>query len=236
MKTKIIIFLAVLIAVGLGIGIQQLSPPWIPIKQVECSLDGQNCPQGLEQVVQSLVGTSFLFAPLEKYLQTPAAQLYQLNEMKKIWPAKVEVSFNLKNATYDLQLADETQYVVADTGFAQQITNHPSLTKITNRYWTKPVMTQQVNPDLHQLAIRLKNNLEKNKISCRDIIIHHPDKIELVLKPDLRAMAEQNQLETQLTRLAIVLSELDLNAVDINIKEIDLRFKLPVLRTYQSNF
>lgn len=88
-------------------------------------------------------------------------------------------------------------------------------------------LDEEINDNINLLYIELENAKLK------------PEKIELIgdtfvvwMNSELRGIIDSNDVQGGVYKLKLILENISLNEVDINIKEIDTRYKMPVLRTH----
>lgn len=214
--------------------VKHLTQPVFKITHTQCRLDNQACPSDLETTIANLHGQSFFFSQLENEVQNQTTQFYQLQTVTKTWPNQVQAEFSLKTANYLLSTNSQERYVVAETGYAQLNANPPDLLEIKNLFYPQAVTDHQVEPELHQLATRLISASNTHQLKLQQVVIYQPDHTRLLINSHLQALVQESDLETQIAKLSVILTELDLNTIDLQIAEIDLRFELPVLRTSQT--
>ncbi|MBU0576099.1 hypothetical protein KJ707_02980 [Patescibacteria group bacterium] len=232
MKRELIIFFGVLSIAGLIVIASSISNPIIKIHQIECKLNDDSCPHELTQKLDGLKKKSLLFSNIEKHVLDLNLDLYQLNEIKKTLPGRMELSFSTKANSYTLTIESNQQpYLVTENGLIYPDKSNDLVMRITLKNWPEVITENRINQSLHTLITNLVKYLNQHQIKIQQIIIHHPNHIEIILDNRLIAIAQESQLEQQIAKLAIILEKLDFPSIDQNIKEIDLRFKFPLLRT-----
>jgi hypothetical protein len=232
MPRKIFVFFSVLTAFFLIVIATQLTLPIIKIGEVECRIDEQACPPELAQKLESIKGKSFFFSSLEAQVLNLGLNLYQLNSISKSWPTTVALKFSHKPNSYIIRTSREDQLLlIAENGLAQPISIEQNLPLIEVYNWDDAIQENHVSTDLHQLNLNLIQLLASQNIPYKNIKIYNFQQIEILLQEELIAIAQVDELEKQIVKLSIVLDELDLKAIDLQINQIDLRFKFPVLKT-----
>ncbi|MBT6898978.1 MAG: hypothetical protein HN846_02220 [Candidatus Pacebacteria bacterium] len=230
MPRKILAFLS-LIALFIIIAIgTQFKPQILRIKKIECRISSQDCPPELIQKLESLKEKSFLLSPLETHILSLDLNLYQLESISKLWPTTVNLKFSYKPSSYIIKTKQD-MFLVTENGLVQAVTTEQKLPTIEIDSWTNPIQEDLVEKQLHKLNLNLIQSLAVQKISYKNIKIKSSQEIEIQLKENLVALAQKEELENQIIKLAIILGELDLNAIDLQINTIDLRFNFPLLKT-----
>ncbi len=232
MPRRTLAFIIVLLIVALLVAATQLSFPILKINKIECQLNNQECPSELTQEIESLKSKSFFFSSLEKEIQLLNINLYQLESISKYWPNQINLDFSHKPNSYFININNqEKTLLVAENGLTQQVDTQQNLPSINIKNWEDPIESQQVTDELHNLNLNLIRFLAEEKISYLEIDIIGQKQIEILLKNNLVAIVQKDNLESQVIKLAIILEDLDLGAIDLQINTIDLRFKFPVLKT-----
>ena len=230
MPRKIWAFIGIITSFILFIMVAQLSPRILKIKEVRCQMEEQTCPPELIQKLASIKEKSFLFSPLETHILSLDLNLHQLESISKSWPDTVTLKFSHKPNSYIIKTPQET-LLIAENGLAQPISTEQNLPLIEVSDWPNLIQKNQLESSLHQLNLDLIRFLAAQDITYQKITIQNRQQIEILLQENLIALAQANQLEEQIIKLTIVLSEIDLNAIDLQINKIDLRYKFPLLKT-----
>jgi len=232
MPRKVLVFFGVITVFVLIIIATQLTLPIIKIKNIECRVNEQACPPELAQQLESIKEKSFFFSPLEVRVRNLGLNLYQLDSISKSWPTTVVLKFSHKPNSYIIRISQKDQLLlIAENGLAQPISIEQNLPLIEVYDWDKAIQENHVAMDLHQLNLSLIQLLASQNIPYKNIKIYSFQQIEILLQENLVALAQVDELEEQIVKLSIVLDELDLKAIDLQINQIDLRFKFPVLKT-----
>jgi len=235
MPRKVLAFLSLIAFFILIIIITQFAPTILKIKKVSCQIDGQACPSELIQQLKLIQGKSFLFSPLETHVRSLDLNLYQLDSISKSWPATVVLKFSRKPNSYLIRtFPQDILLLVSENGLTQPISTEQNLPTIEAYDWVEPIQENCITTRLHRLNLNLIQLLASKNISYNNIKIHNSHQIEILLHENLIALAQENELEKQIAKLSIILDELDLNAIDLQINKIDLRFKFPLLKTSQT--
>jgi hypothetical protein len=92
------------------------------------------------------------------------------------------------------------------------------------------------NLELSQQTKLIKKTLEENQVKVVNID-HDLNQSTLVINLDnnVRALLPTHTLNQSLSHLILITSNLNFDDIDLKIVEVDLRYKLPVLRTSISN-
>lgn len=232
MPRKVLAFFSVISFFIIIVVVTQFTFPIFKIKKIECQIDDQTCPTELTQQLESIQGKSFLFSPLETQILSLDLNLYQLESVSKSWPATIFLKFSHKPNSYIIRTSiEDPLLLVAENSLAQPISTQQNLPLIEVYDWNDSIQDDRVTAQLHQLNLDLIQLLASQNISYSSIKIYGSQQIEISLLENLVALAQTDELESQIIKLAIILEELDLKTIDLQINQIDLRFKFPVLKT-----
>lgn len=127
-----------------------------------------------------------------------------------------KISKKLPN-TLILELSEkQSNYYIIKDDLTISISNQESLDKETN---------EQINT--------LYSNLKKYNTSFNKVTLENNIFI-VFIEDDLRVLIDQNDVKNGTYKLGQILKNLRLKEIDTAIKEIDTRFKMPVLKTKHS--
>jgi len=230
------IFFLSLFGIGLGIAIKEI----FVVNQIECFLESDksliNCSQ-----LENLKGKSLFFYDFaideninQVYLNSETNQIYQIESIQKKLPFTLVVGLNQQAPVYKLSLENGEFFVVNKTGQMKKDQANLDLVTFNVKDSVKEqiVTDQKVEVNWNDFLNELSTALVNEKIKYQTISVHNADTIEIKLEDNLSAITElTTDPEIDVLRLNTLLDNLDLNMIDVAIKEIDLRFKLPVLRT-----
>jgi hypothetical protein len=231
MPRKILAFLITIALFILIVVTTQFTPQLLAIKKIECQLDDQPCPLELTQKLEPIKKESFLFSRLETQILSLELNLYQLESISKDWPTTVALKFSHKPNSYIIKTNQQDALLVSENGLTQPISIEQNLPFIEVYDWENSIQENLIEEELHHLSLNLVQLLATQKISYKSIKIRNQQEIEILLLENLVALAQKEELESQIIKLAIILNELDLNAIDLQINLIDLRFNFPLLKT-----
>jgi hypothetical protein len=235
MPRKILAFISVIAVFIIIVVATQLKPQLLRIKEVGCQIDEQACPAKLIQRLEFIKGKSFLFSKLETDILSLDLNLFQLESISKSWPSTIALKFSYKPNSYIIKTTNQNKlFLVSENGLAQPISTEQNLPLIEVYNWKNSIQENFVEEQLHNLNLSLIQFLATQKISYKNIKIQNPQEIEILLQKDLVVLVQKDDLESQIIKLSIILNELDLNAIDLQINTIDLRFDFPLLKTNSS--
>jgi hypothetical protein len=90
--------------------------------------------------------------------------------------------------------------------------------------------------DTPQVKALVTDTFENMSLPINKIIISEPENYVVITIEDLQIIVSFDTVETDLEKAVVILTNLDLNTIDLDISEIDTRYKLPVLRTTKTRF
>ncbi|MGD9129077.1 MAG: hypothetical protein PVJ09_01115 [Candidatus Woesebacteria bacterium] len=196
------------------------------------------------QEFESLKGKSLFFTDFEAepnlkrvFKLDSGNDFFQVKKIKKKLPNTLIIFLSQETPLYRLSFTEQQSYLVSQEGEIKLDDSGISLYTIEagKDLWDTLILNKKVKASFHQfvkelLAVKMDFDFQKiqylNKFRT-EIIIDEQLKVILEEKKDPRE---------DIRKLNLILDQLDLNSIDLAIKEIDLRFNYPVLRTKSSNY
>lgn len=213
----------------------------VKIRQVECHL-----PNGIDSSeiclrLQPLVGNSFFFTDFENssvvnraLKAEDMAQTFSLESVKKQLPGTVIFELSQKAPLYRLLAEGDQKYLVTESG--QLKTDNPRLKLPEARLfpgWSDSFDSLDLKAaSTHYFLKQLIMTAAEEQLKIETINFESSTLIRIKLDSQLFVVLEKNsQPSLEMKRLAVIIDNLNFKEIDTGIKEVDLRFKLPVLRT-----
>lgn len=203
------------------------------IRKIECILVDAVCPSQLAEKLQ-LDGSSIFFEDIEKsILLAVKDQPVVFDHLERKLPDKVIVYFDKTEFAYQLQFTD--QLITVD--------------ELGNIFYTQEEVANQIEikDDLYPLLV--ENSKIKNKIN-NQLLLFFSKIEEADLKIEKISFNSKNTIAVQFRDYPIVLFEPEtigakisdlllikkeqIDQIENEIKEIDMRFDFPILREFNS--
>lgn len=229
--------LAQLIGIGLLLsGVFTLIQFVFQVKTVICRLDDQSCPIELQQYADQVVGRSMFGVD---YSEVLAQQEYplptQLSSVKKQLPHQLELAFASQPLEYKL-LVGEQVYSVSKTGalFTQTDLPAPITITVSQDFSQLTESEDQLQPSIHTCLHTLAQGLNTPSLKQSQLTWLDKDTITLIMNGEQQTIfLDCENPSTQLHDLQRILTSPEFQEKSADIKEIDMRFELPVLRMQQ---
>ncbi len=206
------------------------------VQTIICSLDtGSDCPSSLTTSLEPLKNTPIFFSRLpQTIMYATDTGGFTLKSLHKSLPSTVVVQFIQAQSLYQLQLG-ENRYAVDEKGFLQLSTNQ---TGILLTFEGDPPLqsTHQLDQTVHTVLNAIVQKSSAAQLPVTGIYWKSNQEIELSLEGDHRALLDSSDISTKIATLSQVLSSDEFAQVTQNFTtpySIDVRFRLPVLRTRQ---
>jgi hypothetical protein len=210
------------------------------VQNVECAIAGQECPQEVVNSLQALKGKSIFFINIQKELNEKnlVPEFYVYSTFKKTLPGALTVNFTQERPLYKLVVQEES-YILGQSGvFLPQNDKDQFFPMII---WQEDVgqvidfdgVIGKVEINQHNMFLRVAKNLEANNLQNAIITWKNEDEIFLEIKNKPRLVFDKTSLQTKLDIATTILNSRDLINFENSVKEVDLRYNLPVLRTSQ---
>jgi cell division septal protein FtsQ len=233
MPRKLIAFFCLIGLVLVGLIATKLPNFAFPATHIECSLSDAECPSDLVAQLRPLEGKSLFFTDTSKEVYHLNLERYELITIHKKFPDTIILVFASKKNLYLLQQENSPDvWTVAESGYAQQMSSSEALpTILISPNWSQPLQENTVEPSLHNTIRQLLTELNSNHIEHTSIEFKSSEEIIVHLNNGQQALLTQENLISQVKKLGIISKNVDTKAIDTNIRTIDLRFELPVLKT-----
>lgn len=212
---------------------------WFAIQHVTCSLNNAECPDFVQAEVQKMQGIS-IFGEWRKIPERIPILLpsYQLTKTDIFWPNSLVVQYQTLPVSYGVQFQDAPVLFIDQLGVVTEA----------------PAESEKAQLKIAQVAesiygpLQLRTSLPKNLHTALSLLFHHQQlesqklQISVVSLNEIRVGVASGRVYivaadqigkdiSQLLYLEKALDQQNLPAAAANPKEIDLRFKYPVLRT-----
>lgn len=211
-----------------------------PIRQVRCQLhDHVIAPESTVcRQLQTLRGTRLLFRNFQQDTQTSSLlyledtrETFDIQRVEKSLSGAVTFFLTDQPPIYRMQEGDRLFLVAAD-GSKREDNDHviaPVVTDPGQVYADEPEST-------HIFLARFLRHLEKHQVRIRSLTLVSADRVEVRADdfPVILVEIRQNPQEAA-RRLALIFDRLVPAEIDTAAVELDLRFAMPVMRTFKSN-
>lgn len=210
------------------------------IRHVSCTFpSGAACPDDLQQHLVSSFSGQYLFfnTVTDQLAQDPfASDPYQPVAIRRYLPNHLAFTFKPEPALYRFELpeADDStqQLLVTNNGTVLRSSEVSTLPVVQ---WNgEALMTddeKSIITAVHSPLQRIVSTLVSRQIEFERIIWNSPDEIIIALPNGRRALLDSTDPETSVLELEAIQDAPELDELEAPIREIDLRFRLPVLRT-----
>ena len=224
------LFLGVLI-LGIVGGVAQL----FQVTDITCTTtDNQSCPTSVQASLNSAIGKSFFFTNFERDFSASDAetQPYTIQSINKILPGTLVVMVQLETPAY-LLITKDGQYSISQSGSVIAADSHPqSLATITIQSEI-PIIADGKLPDkYHSVISSILEEILRQEMVVATITWVDDQTLYVDLQNGPRVVLESQTAGQRVQHLPVILQSTEVKSLP-QLAEIDLRFKLPVLRTRQ---
>lgn len=210
----------------------------LKVQSVTCSMDTTPCSEEVAVLLTGFKGKSFFFYDFKKETSADDNPLsFEIVEIKRELPSTIHVTIKTEQPLYTLISADgSTKQAISSSG--KMLPTTREIQGILVQVPDKNNMT--INPIMHALisdiivTITPEYSLEKLEyISPTEIKIYNKDLPVLIVGDPIPTYALQHLGEIMYTidNTQLSTSSAELSIPNPSIKELDLRFTMPVLRT-----
>lgn len=211
---------------------------FLPIVHIECRHISQAaCTTEEVDTLSTLQGSSLIRLSRKTFTQTPQLASLSVHSLSKELPNKITVVMSPVRPGYNLQSDTMVLYVTAE-GTVEQSGTMPSPLVLT----VSPLLLSQIqeNPELlipsHSAFMALAEKTQQLLSSpCTSWQWDGHTSLTCQTNTTHQAIFSISRAAIELENLSYLLTVTSLNSIDTTIKEIDLRYTHPVLRTQASN-
>ena len=198
----------------------------LKINVIHCQISNMNCNPELYSKLEVLRGKSLFFVNLDKELSSNGLELKTLflKEYQKKFPNTIILNFNEEKALYQLEV-EGNRSIISELGNTLQSNQK-------NEQLPQVVWNNDDTPD-HLKIIKIINSAKNNNLKVDKIIWENNKEIIIKINSSPKIIIDTETLNSKIDMLGILLTSREIKDYEETIKEIDLRFNLPVLRTTQ---
>lgn len=235
MIKRILIIAAALAVVPLSLLILQI----FRVEAVECRVSSQSqCPESLSVLLdEALVGQPLFLADFPSLLagEQFSSQPFTFKSIEKRLPSTATITFELEPLLYLIRTQEGEQVAVGANGSVIPTQNWPDDTPTVqiNESSENIIAADNINLEYHQPLALLINSLYKNQIVFQNITWNSADEIRLESPGMPLVIIDSANPDLAISKLQLIINSGKIEALEEPISEIDLRFKMPVLRTHQ---
>lgn len=206
------------------------------VQTITCMLDdGSSCPPSLISSLEQLKNKPMFFSQLPQVIRhSTDTGGYTLKSLHKKLPNTVLVQFIQAKPLYQLQLG-ENRYTADVQGFLQLSTGAPGLL-VTFAEDTPLQTPNQLDQTVHTVLYTMVQESSTAELPLTGIYWKSNQEIELTLEGNRTALLDNTDTAVKIQTLAQVLKSDEFTQATQNLGtsySIDMRFRLPVLRTGQ---
>ena len=228
----------VILAVLIAIAVYELKVVlnFFQIKQINCTLDAQACPDSVATALTVLEGKSLFLTDYSEILREKGLPLpITLHDVEKQLPQTISLAFKTQPLAYQLKTNDG-MVAVSEAGlpFKENTIPAPITVELQPALGDILATPTQVRTDVHEPLKALSQALQTSKLRLSKITWVDKDTIILTMdKEQQTALLDTQDPQAAIAKLQLIVDSQEYQAVAENVREIDLRFNLPVLRMKQ---
>ena len=203
------------------------------VQTVECRLLGaEACPDDLVQTLQFIINQPLFFVDFSKQISTvQLPQPVRLSKISKKLPSTLRLSFQLEPVAYVISTDQDIFFVSQSGQLYQQQFEQTGLVQVRLlSAWSH--QSGSVELFIHHSLLAIIAGCQQLKLPLQTITWLDNSTIQLSMENRSEIFViDSQQPNLELHRLALVLQSGEYQALTQSKQELDLRFKMPVLRT-----
>lgn len=228
---------------GISLGLYWVFARWLIVKNITCYTNEQQLSPEECSAAQTLVGKSMLFTRFDEpnvvmQMQkvTASNRLIYYSHLRKYLPNQLKLFYEVSQPVY-LVSSDQTTWAAVNKQGALKVMDDPGhLPKVfSSEAWgTYSINGQVADIQSHHFVMNFLTQAEQHNRPIIYIGLDARQQVSVVFQDGRRILVTGTaDPAIELTRLKLIEQESakDERFKNVTIKEIDLRFKFPVIRT-----
>lgn len=204
------------------------------IQTIQCSINDRSCSSEIDTALLPIKGESiFFFDESQLSSLLSSYPTYQIKSYSFQLPSTLKLELAPQRVMYYLTSNSQTQNLgVTDQGLLTSSLPDESVTQviIPDNHWVDLKTGQNLDAELHRGLTLILSELEVASISV-PIILWQDTQTVVLDKPEIPlVLIDPQQAGTNIARLKLLLTEIQKEPLSNQVQEIDVRYKLPVLR------
>lgn len=201
------------------------------VREIDCTVEENPCPEEISNQLSSLRSKSYFFTNFADETHTLLGNgTYSVLEARQVHPWKIEIKLTQIGTQYQLVGENGEKNIVLPNGKTEPGENM-SLAQISTQDPKAYITNSYVHEDLHKALSILVQELQTTAIKWKSITVESPQKILIELETNQRVIIDTTLTSGQISLIPQIVAHSAVQELTPGIKEIDLRFNLPVLRT-----
>lgn len=206
------------------------------IRQIDCILDKQSCPQNLQEQLEVLKGKSLFATDYANILHQSGLPLpVTLESVDKELPTTVSLEFVTQPLAYQLETSSG-KFSISQSGipFKETTVTVPITITLTPSLETILENPSLLKSNVHQPLLLLAQALQTEKMEISKVTWVDKDTITLIMDGEPQTVIlDSHNPAAAVGKLKRIIASTEYRSVAQTVREIDLRFDLPVLRMQQ---
>ncbi|NCO11932.1 MAG: hypothetical protein COZ34_01810 [Candidatus Pacebacteria bacterium CG_4_10_14_3_um_filter_34_15] len=197
------------------------------INVINCRVSKNNCSQELYQKLEILKGKSLFFVNLDRELTNNeiSTETILLQNYQKRFPGTISLEFSEEKVAYQLNL-EENQLFISE--FGNILPNNQNVVDLPTVSWNS-----KQSQESHTKILKILNSVNGTDLIIEKITRINDKEIVINIKNNPPLIIDEDSIDSKVAILVTLLNSREIKEYGKPIKEIDLRFNLPVLRTAQ---
>lgn len=204
------------------------------VRTIVCTIATLNCPPEVAAQLSQLMGQRLIGINLQAQAeQVLASEPLDIVGFKKKLPNTLLIQLNHIPYTYILK-QNETLYAISAEGKLYSPSVFPTIFTIETVRPLSEMLSadNQLQPQLHQ-ALQSLTEVASSLTTLKKIELLDNDTLLFTMNSTVRVLLSMQKVKESLTALKFILEAPEYQKLQKEYTEIDLRFKLPVLRKTQ---
>lgn len=197
------------------------------INIIHCKVSENNCSQELYQKLEILKGESLFFVNLDKELANNeiSTETILLKNYQKQFPATISLEFTEEKVAYQ-QISEETIIFISE--FGNILPSNQNINDLPQVSWNS-----SKSDESHEKIMKILKSVTGSNLRIEKVTRLSDKEIHINIKDNPKIIIDEEAIDSKVAILDTILNSREIKEFGEPIREIDLRFNLPVLRTTQ---
>ncbi len=194
---------------------------------INCQVAENNCSQELYQKLEVLKGKSLFFVNIDEELANNeiSTETILLQNYQKTFPGTILLEFSEEKVAYQL-ITEENQLFISE--FGNVLPSNQNVNGLPQVSWNSTLSDES-----HSKIIKILDSVKGTNFTINNISRLNNQEIRIDIKDNPQIIIDEDSIDSKVGILVTLLNSREIKEYEEPIKEIDLRFNLPVLRTAQ---
>lgn len=207
------------------------------ISKVTCTVDqSQPCQDFVQAELDKNIGQPIFTVNMSEQLKRISSYVPSLHQyqFKQQLPNEMKVNFTSASPKYAIKIASLNDLLIIDetgTVIDQQAQTSLPTIQLQEAQYQGLALRATLDPKVNMAFLHLMDGIKKHQFQVKQIVLVNNSELRLELADQKVAQLTIENVAQEVDKLAYILANVNFSTIKQPVKEIDLRFRYPVLKT-----